>query len=324
MNLFFMLSIMYIFVPKVFYLLLCSIMLLETRNRSTRLSNDSAASGFYWEEFNFEACEGQEEGRTFFGFITALCFAFGLPASVAILWEMFKTHRRGTPFTPNTFFILNLTTMDVVFLVFIPPGLLNHFIWRRWEFEACWNFVFALNTCGRPLLMACICLDCYLAVVHPITYHKRKRLTPRVVMAGIVWALTIACGIVYFFFYKLFFTMFSTVPLIITIIITGICDSFILYTLGCKSDPGRKNIHPQKQRAIQTVINSLVMVVLSYLPPIILLSIRPLFGSFNIFLCTVGIPLTITSTLGSAVMPILHLNTLGKFDRFKLGCCRNS
>lgn len=141
------------------------------------------------------------------------------------------------------------------------------------------------------------------------------------VMAGIVWILTVANGIAYCLFYKLFFTMFFTVPFMIAIAIIGICDTFILHTL-LSSEPGRNNIHPQKQRAIHTLINSLVTAVISYVPPILLLTFgRQLISSLQIFICTVGIPIIVTSTMGSAVMPILHLKNHGKLDRFRFGCC---
>lgn len=155
----------------------------------------------------------------------------GLPASTAILWEMFQRYKRGTPFTPNDVFILNVSAMDFVFLLFILPGLLNQLFWRSWPFEATWNSTYALSTCGRPLLMACTCVDCYLAVVHPILYHKRKSLTPRVVIVGIVWTLTAATGVAFFLFYKLYFSILSIVPFIIAMIIIGLCDSLILHKL---------------------------------------------------------------------------------------------
>lgn len=118
--------------------------------------------------------------------------------------------------------------------------------------------------------------------------------------------------------------MFSTVPFIVTIIIIGICDVFIFHAL-VKSDPGRKNIHPKKLRAIQTLVNSLVITVISYLPPVLLVAIgMPLISDLTTFMCIIGLPGTITSASGSAVMPLLHINNIGKFDRFRFGCCRKT
>ncbi|KAL7372932.1 hypothetical protein ABVT39_024177 [Epinephelus coioides] len=309
---------------RLFSKLRCSIMSLEIHLCFEYLPTNSGASRFVWKEFDFEGCDDHEGGKYVWISFAMLCFVLGFPASVAGIWEMFQRYKRGTSFKPNDVFTLNLSIMDSVFLLFIPPGLLNHLFWRSWPFEATWNFIYALSTCGRPLLMACTCVDCYLAVVHPIFYYKRKSLTPRVVIVGIVWTLTFAIGIAFFLCFLLYLTMFSIAPYVIAVIIIGIFDSLILHKL-IKSEPGRTNIHPQKQRAVHTLINSLVMTVLSYLPPVLMLVVgQPLISSFNGFLCLIAIPMTITSTLGSTIMPILHLKNQGKLDRFGLGCCKNS
>lgn len=249
-----------------------------------------------------------------------LCTVIGFPACAITLWEIFKTHRNGMPFTPNNFFLLNVSIMDALFLAFIPVGILNNLTGENWVLEACWNASYALNLCGRPLLMACICLDCYLAVVHPVTYHKRKSMTPRVVMVGMVWTGTVAFTILFFLFYKLFFSLVSTIPFLCSSVIIGICDTLILHAL-LKPKPGSKNIHPQKQRAIHTIINSLFLTMCSYLPIFLLIAIgRPLKRSFSTFICDLGLLIAFCSSLGSAMMPVLHLINKGTLGHFKLGC----
>lgn len=309
---------------QLLYLLLCSTMLLEVSLNSKRVSNSSATSGNIIKVFDFDGCEGFDWGKYVWVFLTTLFFAIGFPASIAILWEMLKMYRRGTPFTPHDFFMLNLSTMDAVFFLFIPPGVFNQFMLKNVGFEAFWNGVYSLNTCGRPFLMACVCLDSYLAVVYPIAYRETKSLTPRVIAAAIVWIVTIANGIAYFFYYELFQSIYYPVPFIIAIVVIGVCDSFIVHTL-IKSEPGGRSVHPQKKRAIQIMVNSLIVAGISYLPPVLLyLFGLPLISDPNIFICTIGIPLTVTSTMGSAVMPVLYLNNLGKLDCFRVGCCRKS
>lgn len=297
-------------------------MLLEMQLQYKHLLGNSSTSGFVWEQFDFNTCSSFKTGEYTWACFTLLCFLVGFPAALVILREMIKTQRRGTTFTPNELFILNITIMDALFLAFLPPGLLNHFSLKIWAMEAFWNLVYALNTCGRPFLMACICFDCYLAVVHPIFYHKNRSLTPRAVVVAVVWTLTAANGVAFFLFYKLAYSFFSSVTFSIPIVIIGFCDGVIVYTL-VKSDPVGKQIHPQKQRAIQTLIYSLAMTAVSYLPPLILFAAgRRLTGSLDLFVCTIVFPITITSTLGSTIMPILYLYTVGKLNWVRLGCCK--
>lgn len=285
---------------------------------SKHVSNTSTLNGFVWEQFNFMMC-GMAEWKIYtWCSVILLCTVIGFPACAVTLWEIFKTHRNGTLFTPNNFFMLNVSIMDAIFLAFLPIGILNDLTWNSWVIEACWNASYALNLCGRPLLMACICLDCYLAVVHPVTYLKRKSMTPRVVMVGIVWTLTAACATLYLLFFKLFFSLVSTIPFLIANVIIGICDFLILHAL-VKSKPGRKNIHPQKQRAVQTIINSLVLTMCSYFPIFLLIAIgQPL--SLGTFICVLGPPIAVCSSLGSVIMPVLHIINKGTLGHFRLGC----
>lgn len=297
--------------------------LLEMHLHQQHLFGNSSTFGFVWEQFDFNICVDNENGRYTWACFSLLCFLLGFPASLMILWEMLKMRRRGTAFTPNDLFILNLTIMDMLFLAFMPPGFFNHFFLKIWEIEAFWNLVYALNTCGRPLLMACVCFDCYLAVVHPIFYHQNKGLTSRVVVAGIVWTLTAANGVLFLLFYRLYYSFFPAVTFLISIVVIGFCDGVIVYTLA-RSNPVGKQIHPQKQRAIQTLIYSLAMTAVSYLPPVIFLLVgRPLTGSFNLFVCTIALPISITSTLGSTIMPLLYLYNVGKLNCVRLGRCKH-
>lgn len=299
-------------------------MSLEILPWSKNLSHNATGSGFVWKQVDFEVCNGTSEGIYTWAFCSSIAFFFGFPACVAVSWELFQRHRKGVAFTPNDVFVLNLTMADLGFLVFLPPALFNFLFWHNWPFEAFANFIFALNVCGRPLFMTCICLDCYLAVVHPITYQARKSLTPRVLMSVGVWVITVACGIAYSLFFTLYFSPLLIIPFIISITVIGICDFVILRTLK-RSDPGGKGIHPMKKKAIQTIINSLVMILISYLPPTALTLIgRPLIASDDYFSCTVGLLVHITTTAGSAVMPILYLYNVGKLNHFRFGFCKNA
>lgn len=280
------------------------------------LTKNISTSQVLWEEFDFQFCNDFPGSKYTWAISTFFCFIVGFPASVAILWEWFKMQRNGAPLTPHRFFILNISIMDAVFLLFIPAGVLNHLIWESWPMEACWNAVYSLNVWGRPLLMSCSCLDCYLAVVHPVTYHNMKSMTPRIWLVVIVWIWTLAFAAISLMFYKIFFTMWAIVPFVIAIVVVGMCDSFIFYTL-VTSDPHGKNV--QKQRAIQMLFNSLVITIFTYLPPVILITIGHYGFEYVTFVCVIAIPMNILSSLGSVIMPILHLIDTGKCIFFRCG-----
>lgn len=263
-------------------------------------------------------CGDMVEGIMVWASLSALCSLVGCPACVAVLWELLRRHRAGTPFTPNDVFMLNLTVMDLVFLVFVPFGLCNFLLWHITSVQMLSNFLYALNLVGRPLLTACICLDCYLAVVHPMTYRTRKSLTPRLLMAAAVWIVTAVQGSVSIVIAELSHSAWAMFVYIIALPVIIICDVSILWTLKNSLRAGG-DLHPKKKRALQIITNSMVMTVTSYIPPMLAYIIGDLIISDDdVYECYLAIPVLTTPTAGSAIMPLLYLGNLG---RLKSPCC---
>ncbi|CAJ1081100.1 G-protein coupled receptor 15-like [Xyrichtys novacula] len=218
--------------------------------------------------------------------------------------------------TPNNVFMLNLTAMDLVFLIFVPLGLCNFFLWHTDSIIKVSNFLYALNLAGRPLLTACICLDCYLAVVHPVTYSRRKSLTPRVLMAIAVWAITLAQGIMSTVFDELNHSPWAMFVYVIALPVIVICDVSIFWTLK-RSQQAGKALHPMKKKALQVITNSMIMTVTAYVPPVLGYILGDLLISDEKeFDCFLAIPILVTPTAGSAIMPLLYLDNLGSMK-----CC---
>ncbi|KAK2820366.1 hypothetical protein Q5P01_023325 [Channa striata] len=67
-------------------------MLLETPLRSELPSNTSDTQAFVWEQFDFDLCRDLRQGMYVWAVFAVLCFAFGFPASAAILVDMFKSN----------------------------------------------------------------------------------------------------------------------------------------------------------------------------------------------------------------------------------------
>lgn len=250
--------------------------------------------------------------------LSALFSLLGCPACVAVLWELFRRHKAGTPATPNDVFMLNLTIMDLLFLFFVPFGLSNFLLWHIRSVQMFSNFLYALNLAGRPLLTACICLDCYLAVVHPVAYRARKSLTPRLLMAAAVWTITLVQGSMATVVDELNHSAWAMFVYVIALPIILICNVSILWTLK-KSQRAGGALHPRKKKALQIITNSMVMTVISYVPPVLVYILGDLIISDEKeFECFLAIPILINPTAGSVIMPLLYLGNLGMLK--SLGC----
>lgn len=256
-------------------------------------------------------CGDKITGIIIWASLSALSSLVGCPACVAVLSELFCRYKAGTPIAPNDVFMLNLTIMDLVFLFFVPFGLCNFLLWHTRPVEMLSNFLYSLNLAGRPLLTACICLDCYLAVVHPIIYHTRKSLTPRVFMAAAVWAITVVQGTLSIIIDELDHSPWAMFVYVVALPIIVICDASILWTLK-KSYREEGDLQPWKKKALQVIANSMIMTMTSYVPPVVVYFLgRLIISDDKEYECFLAIPILISPTAGSAIMPLLYLGNLG-------------
>ncbi|KAK7919625.1 hypothetical protein WMY93_010909 [Mugilogobius chulae] len=260
-------------------------------------------------------CEDKIAGILVWVIFTCLFSLLGCPACITVLWELFQRHKAGTPFTPNDIFMLNLTCMDLVFLFFIPIGCCDYFVWHLEKLQVFTNFLCSLNLAGRPLLTACICFDCYLAVVHPVFYRANKSPTPRLLMCAVVWTITLIQGALSTIIDEFFHSPWAMFVYVIALPIITTCNIVILCALK-STFPGKTDVHPKKKKALQIITNSMVMTFVAYVPPVL----GYILGGIIItdeheYECFVAIPILIAPAAGSAIMPVLYLENLGKLGR---------
>ncbi|KAJ8000539.1 hypothetical protein DPEC_G00181160 [Dallia pectoralis] len=111
----------------------------------------------------------------------------GLPANVYVLWLIVT----GPGETMNSdFFALNLAVTEIVSSL----SSLAFIIYNQQHADTLLPFAIffaAFTLYGRPLFHGCICVERYLAVIHPVTFLKYKPLRYRMGCSGVVWVLVI-------------------------------------------------------------------------------------------------------------------------------------
>ena len=205
--------------------------------------------------------------------------------------------------------------MDLVFLSFIPFGCFNYLTWHNPPIYIFTDYLCALNMAGRPLITACICLDCYIAVVHPIFYRSRKSLAPRVVMCAFVWTVTFVQGSMAIVVDEFFHSAWAMTVYAVTLPVITACNVSIVCALKSQFS-GKTDVHPKKKKAMQVITNSMVMTGVAYVPPVLAYTFGGIFVTEETdYECFIAVPFLIAPTAGSAIMPLLYLGNLGKLGR---------
>ncbi len=114
-----------------------------------------------------------------------LCFnvLFGVPTHSYVLWLIFRGRRR----IASEFFNINLTVCEIMYsLIFF-----LYISQRSQSLDLLQRFLQGLTITGRPLFQCLICVERYLAVVHPVIFLKYKPLRYRVICCTAVWIITL-------------------------------------------------------------------------------------------------------------------------------------
>nr|XP_058917373.1 proteinase-activated receptor 3 isoform X2 [Kogia breviceps] len=119
--------------------------------------------------------------------IYILVFVVGVPANVVTLWMLFF---RARSIRMNVFYA-NLAIADFLFCVTLPFRIAYHLNGNNWVFGEVMcratTVIFYGNMYCSILLLACISINRYLAIVHPFTYRGLPKRTYALLMCGLVW-----------------------------------------------------------------------------------------------------------------------------------------
>lgn len=134
----------------------------------------------------------------FFPVVYILALVVGLPGNVAAL---FVFAFRTTPRTAFSVYISNLALADIVILCTLPFKIHYHLNRNNWVFGdvACriTGILFFANIYMSICFMTCICVDRYMATVHPHTYLKLRSPWRSLVVSVVLWCVVVVAMLVF-------------------------------------------------------------------------------------------------------------------------------
>ncbi|XP_056302928.1 G-protein coupled receptor 4-like [Danio aesculapii] len=236
-------------------------------------------------------------------------FLFGFPTHCYITWLIITGTGNGLS---SELFNLNLSVSEIgnclnnllIASMIWFPGLL--------PFK---NFLTGLTITARPFFQCLMCVERYLAVVHPVTFLKYKPLRYRVICCIVVWMFTIAscfgCWVINTSD-TILYVWFSFVHFLCVLFVQLFCLVAVLRALK-QSGPGErkreKEENHMKKNAIYTILVTTVNMLVTYIP----LCLTGLYSILsNNFVQAVWFPSVMCFMLAGFFHPLLFLHRTGK------------
>lgn len=181
------------------------------------------------------------------------------------------------------------------------------------------EFLCFYSQIGGPMSLFFICLERYIAVVHPLYFQLLKTYRFREVSAVTVWCFTLFLSSIYIansasmeFFNDRILDL-PPVLLLAMSILTVHC-SISIASLLMKHGPGRAKLHPVKKKAFKTVCTNILVVLICY-SPVSLLQRLSFTEETHVFKVVPACVFLLS--VASVVHPALYLSGQGKLCLFK-------
>ncbi|KAM6985079.1 hydroxycarboxylic acid receptor 2 [Aplochiton taeniatus] len=226
----------------------------------------------------------------------------GIPANIMVLWLLQKNKKDSST---SDIFILHLAVLDIFFCL-IPPLEFANIVYLTTS--STWyvlRFFYGIKD-ASPLFLSCICLDRYMAVLHPIIFTRLKDRRHRAVLAVVMWLITLAYAAAKCVGTIVNFEKVFTVMILAAFAFMFFCNASILWALR-KSGPGRDEMHPVKKRAFKMVLIIQAITVINYFPPVALFPFQSYFSP-DVFKCYIHYIAFGFMDISSSIQPVLYLS----------------
>ncbi|KAK5925831.1 hypothetical protein CgunFtcFv8_021455 [Champsocephalus gunnari] len=277
---------------------------------STLFLNSSSRGPPPW--FQFSVCSVAPYGFIFYFGVKVFNLLVGTPCNVLVLWQIAS---RKSDACTSDIFIFNLAVMDAFFCLMTPIEMVNRLLLddqRIWYFQ---RFAYGIKDVA-PLYLVCICMDRYMAVVHPILFTGNRDNKIRFWISAVVWGLILAYALTKSILGVMSVNELFSGLILFSFALMVFCNLSVIWALRrCVS--GKEEMHPVKRKAFKMVLIILAIIITNYLPPVALMPFVSYY-SFVAFRCQISISVFSIMDLSCSIEPLLYIT---KMDRGDARCC---
>ncbi len=242
--------------------------------------------------------------------VYSINFLFGLPTHSYVIWLIITETGSGVALE---FFNLNLSACEIGICLNCFVYAISHWALSLSKLKM---FFVGFTIIGRALFQCLICVERYLAVVHPVIFLKYKPLRYRVICCTVAWIICLGSCVVcintlndknrhlYTWLFSLQFLLFFSIQLF--------CLVAVLRALK-QSGPGdkKKEQNCMKRRAFYMISITTASMVIIYGPYLIIGFITIMIKQLMDSLWFIGFTCYI---LAGFVHPVLYLHHAGKLS----------
>ncbi|GAA6222244.1 G-protein coupled receptor 4-like isoform X1 [Lates japonicus] len=265
--------------------------------------------------YQFPVCVVAPYGFIFYFGVKVFNLAVGTPCNVLVIWQIAT---RKSDASTSDIFIFNLAILDTYFCLMTPIEMVNRLLLgdsRIWYFQ---RFAYGVKDVA-PLFLVCICLDRYMAVVHPVVFTGIRDNKIRIGISVVVWGCILAYGLTKSILGVMSVNEIFSGVILFAFAVMVFCNISVIWVLR-RSVAGKEEMHPVKKKAFKMVLIILAIIVANYLPPVALMPFASYY-SFVAFRCQISISVFSIMDLSCSIEPLLYIT---KMERVDGRCCGRS
>ncbi|XP_056100984.1 P2Y purinoceptor 1-like [Rhinichthys klamathensis goyatoka] len=266
---------------------------------------NSTASGWrrpLW--YQYDSCAVAPHWFILYFSVKVLNLVAGFPMNALVMWQILKKKSEGST---SDIFIFNLSVLDAYFGLMTPVDMVNRLYLNNPKIWYSQRFAYGLKDV-TPLFLTCICLDRYVAVVHPILFTGIRDNRIRIGVSMVVWGLILAYSLTKCFLGVLSVNEVFSGVILAAFFLMVFCNLSIIWVLR-KSVAGKEVMNPLKKRAFKMVSIVLAIIVVNYLPPVALLPFASTY-SFKTLHCKVLLAVFSIMDLSCTMEPLLYISKM--------------
>lgn len=237
---------------------------------------------------------------------------FGIPTTIIVVVKLLIGLFKTRSFSQTDFFLLQISVVNICFFV----ACLLLFLDDQVSMTL-FLVLYIPSLTVRPVFSLVICVICYFAVVHPVTYMAAKTMHHwEWLVSTLGWLYSLIMAVVIMIYDIDIFQPIFVVVFNITILPSVFCNIGVLRALASSgTGRDRQTLNLAKRKAFLIVLSFVVAFLMYYIPRVyvfIYSYIAPV--DWERFECTEGSVILMVSKFSEVAIPVVCLYSLRKLD----------